>query len=320
MSDLGNKNLISLEAATKFCNYSQEYLSLRARRKKLRAVKIGRAWMTTKEWIEEYLKKVDEYKYILDQKRSRSVIEEKKEEPALIEIIEGNREPVISSIAQAMKRTTKNSSFREVENIPFVENKIAVKNIAFNNLNTEKTENHKTVVDDYPSYAYDKKHFLNNYKLLLFSGFCFIILLIFAGAVVIKPVNMTSNNISADIGNVVKGSPNLDRYLSNLACSMGYTKNTFSQYFLWLGQEIKNKASYADKTLSHSLAFFAGPFVFFSDYVESVITQKNGYTADSSLDSVLKNEINNIKKEIAEIKDNISSEDSSLDNNMNAGD
>ena len=48
-------NYISLQEATKFCNYSQEYLSLRARHGKLKSVKLGRNWMTTKEWLEEYL-------------------------------------------------------------------------------------------------------------------------------------------------------------------------------------------------------------------------------------------------------------------------
>jgi len=52
---------ISLQEATKYCPYSQDYLSLRARQEKLRAIKIGRNWITTKEWVEEYLKKVEEY-------------------------------------------------------------------------------------------------------------------------------------------------------------------------------------------------------------------------------------------------------------------
>jgi len=51
-------NFISLTEAVKFCNYSQEYLSLRARQGKLKAIKFGRNWVTKKEWLEEYLKKV----------------------------------------------------------------------------------------------------------------------------------------------------------------------------------------------------------------------------------------------------------------------
>jgi hypothetical protein len=46
---------ISLQEATRHCSYSQEYLSLRARAGKLRAIKIGRNWVTTKEWLEEYV-------------------------------------------------------------------------------------------------------------------------------------------------------------------------------------------------------------------------------------------------------------------------
>jgi len=48
-------NYISLQTATKYCDYSQEYLSLRARQGKLKAVKFGRNWMTQKEWLEEYI-------------------------------------------------------------------------------------------------------------------------------------------------------------------------------------------------------------------------------------------------------------------------
>ena len=47
---------ISLQIASQHCDYSQEYLSLRARQGKLKSVKFGRNWVTTKEWLEEYLK------------------------------------------------------------------------------------------------------------------------------------------------------------------------------------------------------------------------------------------------------------------------
>jgi len=53
-----NSEYISLQEAAKYCNYSQEYLSLRARRGKLKAVKFGRNWVTKKEWLEEYLEKI----------------------------------------------------------------------------------------------------------------------------------------------------------------------------------------------------------------------------------------------------------------------
>ena len=57
------KEYISLQEATQFCKYSQEYLSLRARQGKLKAVKMGRNWVTTKDWLEEYLRKVEEYNH-----------------------------------------------------------------------------------------------------------------------------------------------------------------------------------------------------------------------------------------------------------------
>ncbi|MDI6591429.1 MAG: hypothetical protein QME61_00580, partial [Patescibacteria group bacterium] len=65
MTKENSNNYISLQEASKFCNYSQEYLSLRARQGKLKAVKFGRNWVTKKEWLEEYLKKVGEYNLIV---------------------------------------------------------------------------------------------------------------------------------------------------------------------------------------------------------------------------------------------------------------
>lgn len=56
------EKLISLQDASKFCPYSQEYLSLRARQKKLQAVKRGRNWFTTEEWLKSYIAKSEEYK------------------------------------------------------------------------------------------------------------------------------------------------------------------------------------------------------------------------------------------------------------------
>ncbi len=47
---------INLMEATKYCEYSQEYLSLLARKGRIAAVKINKNWMTTREAIEEYIK------------------------------------------------------------------------------------------------------------------------------------------------------------------------------------------------------------------------------------------------------------------------
>ena len=52
---------ISLTEATHYCNYSQEYLSLRARNGKLKAIKQGRNWVTKKEWITKYVQGIEKY-------------------------------------------------------------------------------------------------------------------------------------------------------------------------------------------------------------------------------------------------------------------
>ena len=53
---------VSLAEAAKHSSYSQDYLSLRARQGKLKAVKQGRNWVTKKEWVKEYEKENSEYR------------------------------------------------------------------------------------------------------------------------------------------------------------------------------------------------------------------------------------------------------------------
>ncbi|MBU4332765.1 hypothetical protein KKD19_05045 [Patescibacteria group bacterium] len=50
-----NRDFISLTEAAFRCSYTQEYLSLLARRGNLKANKLGRNWVTTKAWLIEYL-------------------------------------------------------------------------------------------------------------------------------------------------------------------------------------------------------------------------------------------------------------------------
>ena len=64
---------ISLAEAAKLYGHSQEYLSLRARQGKLKAVKFGRNWVTTKEWVGEYLKEADNYKEKILNNRNNKV-------------------------------------------------------------------------------------------------------------------------------------------------------------------------------------------------------------------------------------------------------
>ena len=57
MEDKSNQ-YISLQEAAQCCQYSQEYLSLRARQGKLKAVKIRSNWLNKKEWTKAYVERV----------------------------------------------------------------------------------------------------------------------------------------------------------------------------------------------------------------------------------------------------------------------
>lgn len=67
------KNIyISLQDATRYCDYSQEYLSLRARQGKLKSKKNGRNWVTTKEWLKKYINQVEKYKEKIKSKTDKN--------------------------------------------------------------------------------------------------------------------------------------------------------------------------------------------------------------------------------------------------------
>ncbi|MBU2635358.1 hypothetical protein KJ841_02810, partial [Patescibacteria group bacterium] len=84
MSSPERENYISLKEATKFCDHSQEYLSLRARQGKLKSVKIGRNWVIRKIWLEEYLSGVEDYNNNLknNHKEKIKVVQARKKEEA----------------------------------------------------------------------------------------------------------------------------------------------------------------------------------------------------------------------------------------------
>jgi Fic family protein len=49
------QGFISLKEASTYCDYSQEYLSLLARKGRLSAIKLNKEWVTTREALEEYI-------------------------------------------------------------------------------------------------------------------------------------------------------------------------------------------------------------------------------------------------------------------------
>jgi hypothetical protein len=64
-----NEEYISLFEATKLCSYSEPYLRLRARQGKLKSIKLGKKWMTTAAWIDEYGKRIQEWQKLTEAKK-----------------------------------------------------------------------------------------------------------------------------------------------------------------------------------------------------------------------------------------------------------
>ena len=72
---------LSLADAARMSPYTQEYLSLRARQGKLQALKLGRNWVTTEDWLNNYLEQVRQSEAELKQVR-RYDDEDRQLEPA----------------------------------------------------------------------------------------------------------------------------------------------------------------------------------------------------------------------------------------------
>lgn len=81
MENEKNHNYISLREAAEYTGYSQEYLNLRIRQKKLKGIKIGRNWATTKEWMNEYVERVNNYKNQRAESKAKKEREKKKPIP-----------------------------------------------------------------------------------------------------------------------------------------------------------------------------------------------------------------------------------------------
>jgi hypothetical protein len=60
-SNSANTKYISLLEASKLCAYSEPYLRLRARQGKLKSIKLGKKWMTTAAWLDDYAARIQEW-------------------------------------------------------------------------------------------------------------------------------------------------------------------------------------------------------------------------------------------------------------------
>jgi len=66
-----NLNYISLFDAAKFCSYSEPYLRLRSRQGKLKSIKLGKKWMTTRQWLADYEARVCQWRAESESKKNK---------------------------------------------------------------------------------------------------------------------------------------------------------------------------------------------------------------------------------------------------------
>lgn len=114
------KEFISLKEAEEFCNYSADYLRLRARQEKLRAKKMGRMWVTTQEWVEEYEKDMEKYwesKRVSDESEENIEVRVVKDEPstswANVQSLFRKMAPVVMSLILVFGGTALASHYQE---------------------------------------------------------------------------------------------------------------------------------------------------------------------------------------------------------------
>lgn len=70
MEENTKQNYISLTEAAKLCSYSEPYLRLRARGGKLKSIKLGKKWMTTAAWLDDYAARIQEWRELSEAKKN----------------------------------------------------------------------------------------------------------------------------------------------------------------------------------------------------------------------------------------------------------
>ncbi|MCX6760269.1 MAG: hypothetical protein NTW46_02915, partial [Candidatus Nealsonbacteria bacterium] len=206
-------NYISLMDATKLCDYSQEYLSLRARRGKLKSVKQGRNWVTTKEWLDEYIKKTESYKEELAKKnRDKEYFFKIKTTPfALDKKIFEQPISVFASQGENIKAKAKEKYLPAVnfyESAASINDSLPPDNLPIESIRFAKFNNRET--------------FLSFLKIGFSLGLIFGILI---GALIFNRFYF---------GNLLDSSHAM---LNGFSENLAYTGNTFKSYFYWLGDE-----------------------------------------------------------------------------------
>lgn len=84
---------ISLKEVSGILGLSKGYLGLLCRKGKLRAIKIGREWLTTKEWLEEYKEK---NRYSMSNLAEKSVVLTKSGKVFVLSILNKSHQKFVS--------------------------------------------------------------------------------------------------------------------------------------------------------------------------------------------------------------------------------
>ncbi len=108
MNELNSNKYISLKTAAELFGYTRDHLGLMIRRNKLQAMKLGSYYVTTVDWMSEYIKNFADSNYPV----SRNKLSNK----FLTEILSSKKDSSLISAEKIMKRTAKATNRKNVRN------------------------------------------------------------------------------------------------------------------------------------------------------------------------------------------------------------
>lgn len=114
---------ISLAEGAEYSSYSQDYLRFRIRQGKLKAKKFARNWLTTKLWLDEYLKRVENYKNRIGEEKSVKSL--KKNKVNVIIVGNENGLDAAKSFSVAESKLIEEGAFKEDDKEEVVKLKIS---------------------------------------------------------------------------------------------------------------------------------------------------------------------------------------------------